>query len=212
MRNDLQGALLRIREEDPEALTGYPMLPEHGDDGPPYRILLAPWAADVAEELHRRFGDNVKLQVGALGYPMGSGSGRVPDLPPAELGPDEAEVTLEGALSVRSGHAARHGLIIRNLTSRSLDFQTNGQVTALVVDPGTGEVAGGYSGMQYLPLVRFAASPGTPERIPLLVGTASFVPDLGYAVPPGPWAIRVPLELGDGRRLSTPMLPITVIP
>lgn len=44
----------------------------------------------------------------------------------------------------------------------------------------------------------------------MLVGTASDSAQLGYAVPPGEWAVRVTLELGDGRRVRTPMLPITV--
>jgi hypothetical protein len=39
---------------------------------PPYRIRVAAWAVAVAEDLHRRFGDNVRLTVGSLPYPLGS--------------------------------------------------------------------------------------------------------------------------------------------
>jgi len=45
---------------------------------------------------------------------------------------------------VSSGHALRHGLLLRNLTGRELQIATNGQVTAAVVDPHTGEVVGGW--------------------------------------------------------------------
>jgi hypothetical protein len=56
--------------------------------------------------------------------------------------------------------------------------------------------------------------PGATERIPLLIGTASVVPDLGYAVPPGMWGIQVPLDLlWDGHTQEprrTPVLPLTI--
>lgn len=86
---------------------------------------------------------------------------------------------------------------------------TNGMVTARVVDPGTGEVVGGYAGAQTMPLVRFQAEPGQSVTIPLLVGTASSVPELGYAVPPGSWAIDAVLKLEDGT-YRTPRFPLTV--
>jgi hypothetical protein len=40
------------------------------DEGrqPPYGTDLAPWATDIAKELHRRFGDDVELVVGAFSY------------------------------------------------------------------------------------------------------------------------------------------------
>lgn len=51
----------------------------------------------------------------------------------------------------------------------------------------------------------------TSEKIPLLVGTASIDPALGYTVPPGDWAVRATLRMADGTQLSTPLLPLTVI-
>jgi hypothetical protein len=44
-------------------------------------------------------------------------------------------------------------------------------------------VDGGFSGFQTLPLVVFRVAPGQTGRVPLLIGTASFTPRLGYAVP-----------------------------
>jgi hypothetical protein len=90
-----------------------------------------------------------------------------------------------------------------------MNVATNGNITAIVVDPATDRVIGGYSGPQTLALVTYPVKPGGTTRIPLLVGTDSYAADLGYAVPPGNWAIRATIELGD-RTLGTPALPITV--
>jgi hypothetical protein len=62
-------------------------------------------------------------------------------------------------------------------------------------------------------LIRFQVLPGTTQRIPLLIGTASSSPRLGYTIPPGNWGIQVTLELGDPPNSCyrrTPVLPLTV--
>ena len=75
-------------------------------------------------------------------------------------------------------------------------------------------MVGGYSGAQTLPLKFFLAAPGGSARIPLLIGTASVTPRLGYTVPPGEWGIQATLKLGpDPRspsRRRTPILPLTI--
>lgn len=118
---------------------------------------------------------------------------------------------LEEDLVLRSGHSGRVGLLLHNLGSEQIQLVTNGSLTALVVDPITREVVGGFSGAQVLPMVPFTAAPGGAVHVPLLVGTASLVPALGYAIPPGQWAIRTTLKLVSGRSLSTPTLPLPVI-
>jgi hypothetical protein len=116
----------------------------------------------------------------------------------------------------RSGHTLRHGLLVRNRAGTELAIATNGQVTAVVVDPVTNEVVGGYSGFQTLPLIVFRIPPGGTERIPLLIGTASFTERLGYAVPPGSWGIQATLQLTPDPAArnrvprQTPVLPLTV--
>jgi hypothetical protein len=121
---------------------------------------------------------------------------------------------LAGPAVVSSGHTLQHGLLLRNLTGRDLQIATNGQVTAVVVDPGTGEVVGGSAGFQILPLIIFRVAPGQTGRVPLLIGTASCTPRLGYTIPPGDWGIQVTLTLGphprDSPRRRTPVLPLTV--
>jgi hypothetical protein len=130
------------------------------------------------------------------------------------LDPDEAEAELDGPATVASGLDLHHALLVRNLSGGDLVIVTNGQVTAVIVDPATGEEVGSSAGAQTLPGVYFRVIPGAVERIPLLIGTACIRPDLGYTVPPGPWGIVVPLVLQwearqrEARR--TPILPLTV--
>jgi hypothetical protein len=158
----------------------------------------------------------VELTVGFLPYPPGRQGQRrpAPGQRPDLLDPGEVTAALDGAAVVSSGHTLRHRLTIHNQTSSELQIATNGQVTAAVVDPQTGEVVGGYSGAQTLPLKFFLAPPGGSARIPLLIGTASRTPRLGYTVPAGEWGIQATLKLGpDPRnpsRRRTPILPLTI--
>lgn len=212
---ELKPVLARLRDQQPCALMHFPM-PE-ADEGrqPPFEIRLAPWAAAIAEDLHRQFGDDVELMVGTLPYPPGRQQhppaiSQIPDL----LDPQEIAVALNGPAVARSGRTLRHGLLLRNLTGHVFQIATNGQVTAAVVDPQTGEVVGGFSGAQTLPLVIFRVAPGQTEQIPLLIGTASFTPRLGYTVPTGKWGLQATLTLGphpgDSPRRRTPVLPLTI--
>ena len=130
---------------------------------------------------------------------------------PGLLDSREITVELDGPAVVRSGHTLRHGLLVRDLSGRDLQIATNGSVTAAVVDPQTGEVVGGFSGWQTAPLIIFRVAASATERIPLLIGTASYTPRLGYVVPAGEWGIQATLTLGphprDSPRRRTPILP-----
>jgi len=214
--DELKAVLLRLRDEHPSVLMQYPM-PEV-DEGrvPPFAITLAPWATTTAEELHRQFGDDVELTVGVLPYPPARQPRPQPaTAPPADLiDPQEITAELDGPAVVRSGYTLRHGLLVGNLTRQELTIATNGQVTAVVVDPATGQTVGGFAGFQTLPGVFFRVAARTTERIPLLIGTASFTPELGYILPPGSWGIQVPLDLAPDiltrHRRLTPVLPLTI--
>lgn len=195
----------------------YPMPEIDESRQPPFAIHLAPWAVTTAEELHQQFGDAVDLTVGALPYPRGSRPEHRPE--PGQravlLDPQEMAAELDGPAIVRSGHTLNHGLLLRNCTDRQVQIATNGHVTAVIIDPRTGEVVGGYSGAQIAPLVVFRVRPGQTERIPLLIGTASLAPRIGYSVPAGDWGVEATLTLGPDPRNSprrrTPILPLTII-
>jgi len=214
--DELRVILIRLRDEQPGDLLGFPNPSRQEGQPPPYQITLAPTAVAVAEDLHARFGGSVDLTVGALPYPPGRPP-RWPPItePPAELlSPRQATVELDGPAVVRAGHTLRHGLLLRNHSGDNLKIPTNGQLTTTVVDPATGAVVGGFAGAQAIPLITYRVAPGQTERIPLLTGTASFTPRLGYAVPPGSWGIRATLTLGkdprDSPRRHTPLLPLTI--
>jgi hypothetical protein len=215
--DELRVTLIRLRDEQPADLLGFPNPRSQHGQPPPYQITLAPTAVAVAEDLHTRFGDSVQLTVGALPYPPGRRP-RWPLVtgPPAEpLNPQEATVELDGPAVVCSGHTLRHALLLHNHSGDDLKIPTtNGHLTTAVVDPATGEVVGGFAGAQALPLITYRVAPGQTEPIPLLTGTASFTPRLGYAVPPGSWGIQATLTLGNDPRDSplrrTPVLPLTI--
>src|ERR1700734_558897 len=139
-RGELKGGLVPLREEQARGPMMSPTLeldPGRVPPVPPFGIGLAPWAAATAAELHRQFGDDVELTVGALPYPPGAqprprpATAPLPDL----LDSREVTVELDGPAVVRSGHTSRHSLLVRNLAGRDLQIATNGQVTAVVVDP-----------------------------------------------------------------------------
>ena len=128
----------------------------------------------------------------------------------SEMDPNEMTVELDAPIVVASGHHVHGALRFHNLSADPIVIKTNGVVTAQVVDPRTGETVGGYTGYQTAPLVRFVVDPGSTTVVPLLVGTGSRSPELGYAIPAGAWAVQATLMLENGRWVRTPMLPITI--
>jgi hypothetical protein len=211
--DQLKVALIQLRDGTPGALQSYPT-PE-ADEGrnPPFRIRLSPWSVNVATELHERFGDDVILEVGFLHFPERTLV--YPDLvgrqaPPLVLA-DEVEPSLVDSLVVSSGHTASAQLTLGNHGNEEISVITTGQLFALVVDPDTTQVVGGYAGAQRLPRVVFRVAPGESNTMPLRVGTASLAPELGYAVPAGQWAIEPRINIEGHGLFRTSQLPITVV-
>ena len=75
----------------------------------------------------------------------------------------------------------------------------------------SGTIVGLYVGPHTLARVGFPIEPHQSRPVPVLIGTASMVPDLGYAVPPGQWGLVITLQTDSGNMLSTP-LDITITP
>jgi hypothetical protein len=211
----LRSEIQRLERDPRDALLSWPT-PMPSYQHPPIRIHLAAHAEDIAADLHRRYDEFVALTVGALPYPpssrpiRSSAASRGPGSDPVPADPDELQVELDQQLTVRSGHNATGGLLVTNASASSIAVETNGCLTAQVVDPATGVVVGGYAGFQVTPLVTFHAAPGDTVRVPLVVGTASQDQTLGYAVPPGRWALVAIMSLADGRRLKTPLLEFVI--
>jgi len=213
--DDLKRVIARLNDAQPTALLGYP--DPNSDEGrqPPFAIHLASWAASTAADLSDQFGDAVDLTVGALPFPLSGAHERRPEVGRRAdlLDPGQATVELDGLAVVRSGHTLRHGLLLSNRSADAVHLATNGQLTAVVVDPESQQVVGGFAGAQVMPLIVFRVAPGATERVPLLIGTASLVPELGYTVPAGHWGIEATLTFGanpDSPRRRTPVLPLTI--
>ncbi len=222
---DLRTALADLADRDPSPLRAWPGFSEKVAATPrPYSIWLAAWAADVAEQLHQRYGADVELKLGALCYPdrrypqhmAVQEAERRKSTPVPRIDETEISVALDGPVSVRSGYTTTCRSLVGNLTADELTFVMGPLLVADVVDPGTGDIVGGYSGLMDLMRGGFAVPSGGTTPVPLLVATDSFDPDLGYAVPPGEWAIQVTLSRITerdpvlGRPSRTPILPLTV--
>jgi len=182
-------------------------------------IMLRADQEPLAAELRQRFGDMVDIRLGFLTFPrrgfeFPGGRRRLMSAssPLPILDPDRATVAVPEGLEVASGADLLTELYVHNVGPEELVILTGGQVMARVIDPTTGDAVGGFTGAQAAMLVSFRIAPGDRFSIPLLVGTGSTNPELGYAVPPGSWSIEVPLSFENGEAVRTPPFPLTVIP
>jgi hypothetical protein len=191
----------------------------------PFHIGLEPWASHIAAALHKRFGPEVILSVGYFGYPSRLAvdswgrprPGGLASRPAAEeraLMVDPAALTFElaGELVMASGHEADAPLLVANHSARPIEIH---RLRAVIVDPANGVTVGDAMppGARSTAVTHardvLAIAPGGISTFALRVGTASRDPALGYAVPPGAWAVRVFLER-SGQVVRAPLLPITI--
>lgn len=218
---ELRLDLRRLEGADPSVLVTWPG-PGAAGNPKPYGIRLAAHAVDVAAELHARYGRTIEIRVGALPYPPDREDHDDPR-PPAHIDVAESSdvrIELDGPLVVRSGVDASHTLLVTNLTD--VPIEIIGSVRPEVVDPVTGVVVGGSTRPIVASLRHVTVAAHQTVPVEVVVGTESFDPALGYAVPPGQWAIRAILHVKDvardastpvnNRSISSPMLPITITP
>ncbi len=180
-------------------------------------VVVRAGRQDLAQRLSDTHGDALKLQVGFFSYPdpMKRDADVVRRRAPASertpLLPEEITVSVDDGLAVRSGEHLRSDLHVFNGGPIEVVVMTNGAVTARVVDPQTEAGVGGYELAQTAIGIPLRIPPQGSVDVPLLVGTASTNPLLGYCVPPGRWSIEVSLNLQDRGRFRSPLLPIEVI-
>jgi hypothetical protein len=203
--------LCRLREESPGALVVFPA-PEIDRRERRFRIELAAWATDIAAMLNAKYGDAVDLRVGAMTFPTRqlwvSEYARQLHREPAESAGLDVEPL--SPLTVRTGWYKHEDVLVTNRTAHEQVLLTNGALTAAVTD-SSGSIVGLYVGPLNARRVGFAVESHQSRPVPVLIGTASMVPDLGYAVPPGHWRLVIALQTDSGHMLSTP-LDITITP
>ncbi|HEX3565676.1 MAG TPA: hypothetical protein VHU17_09900 [Acidimicrobiales bacterium] len=203
----LKPALALLRDRQPEALRAYP--DPRVDEGrvPPFHISLAAWAIDIAAYLHKQFGDDVVLHVGFQDYPSGAIRGPDPTNVRPRLLPDDIAVSIEDDIEVESGHDTSVEMHLTNHGPEHIVLHT---VIGEVIDPVTDRVVGLFAGMQAAMRINYRVEPGKTVSIPILLGTASLDPQLGYSIPPGRWPMQVTFYVENQERYRTPTILMTV--
>jgi hypothetical protein len=200
----LREDLLALEGRHPHVLMRYPD-PRAAGSHRPYEVRLAAFAEDVAEELHVKYGNHLRITLGALRYPGVAD----PDdgMPPGWRDPlplplaDGLGISLDGPLEVRTGYDAGHALLVTNL-GRSLVRMSS--CWPVIVDPGSGRTVGGSTAARVARLDEFTVEPGQSANVRVLVGTESFDPALGHRVPPGQWLLVALLDvaISHGQRAT----------
>jgi hypothetical protein len=203
--------LRQLREESPGALVVFPN-PDSERRKPPILIELAAWATDIAATLNAKYGNLVDLHVGAMTFParqlwVSEYSRQLYGAPADSAG---LEVESLSPLTVRTGWHKHEDVLVTNRIAHEQVLFTGGALTSAVTD-SSGSVVGLYVGPRNAARIGFAIGPHESRPIPVLIGTASMVPDLGYAVPPGQWRLVIALQTDKGHMVSAP-LGITITP
>jgi hypothetical protein len=177
------------------------------------RIDLAAWATDIAATLNAKYGSLVDLHVGAMTFPTRElwVRERGFQLRGAPAEPAGLDVDPLSPLSVRTGRSTRRDVLVTNRAARRQVLSTDGDLRSAVTD-SSGNVVGLDVGPSPLPLVGFSIQPHQSRPVPVWIGTASLVPDLGYAVPPGQWGLVIALQTASGGSMVSAPLEITITP
>ena len=187
---------------------------------PPWRVSLNAYAVSDAIALHGQYGSLLSLRVGFLAYPP-DGVVPVPRLERERTMPADPQLIsaeLDRPAVVASGRTARHELLVTNRSDTTVTVCTGDTLRTEIADPQSGVAVGGVSGGRRALGRHYEIGPRLTRAVPLLIGTASFAPELGYAVPAGDWSLRIVLRLRDGdrqtvrptRRVLLPPLPVTI--
>jgi hypothetical protein len=220
-------SLRRMRQEIERTLeqrtteTGRPILTSIGEGKAVIRVALRADQEVLAGELAARYGSAVELRVGAFGFPDRGRSHPQPAVRPAleEWTFDGLETSVEVDQAVLAVGDDGHGrLVLRNGSSERIGPLGSGQPLSGSLLNASFEVIGGYSGWIAGTGLIIDLAPGRSASIPVIYGTASAREDLGYAVPPGTYWLKVQMRFRHGlggpptHVLTAPLTRITIIP
>ena len=219
--------LRQVREEIERTLeqraaqTGRWILTSIGEGKGVIRVTLRADQENLASELAARYGSAVELRVGGFSFPDRR---RSHPRPPAGLALEEQtfeglEMSVEADQNVIETGDDGHGrLVLRNSSSERIGPLGSGQPLVGSLLNASLETVGGYSGwIAGTGLILDLAS-GRSASIPVIYGTASTPEDLGYAVPPGRYWLKVQMPFRQGlggpptNAVTAPLTQITIVP
>ena len=219
--------LRRVRQEIERTLgqratqAGRPILTSIGEGKAVICVALRADQENLAGELAARYGSAVELRVGAFCFPdRRHGHLRPPVRPALEERTFEGlEMSVEaGQRILQAGDDGHARLALRNNSSERIGPLASGQPLAGLLLNASLEAVGGYSGMIAGTGLIIDLAPGRSASIPVIYGTASTREDLGYAVPPGTYWLKVQMRFRHGlggpptNALTAPLTQITIIP
>jgi hypothetical protein len=202
------------------AVTGRPILASIGNGKAVIHVSLRADQENVASELAARYGSAVELRVGAFGFPERRRRGpRAPGQPaPEEQAFEGLEVSLAVDQAVLEVGDDGHGrLVLRNNGRERIGPLNTGQPLVGSLLNASHEPVGGFNGWIAGTGLAIDLKPGGSASINVIFGTASSREELGYALPPGEYwlKVHVPLRRGRGEpasALAVPLTRITIVP
>jgi hypothetical protein len=220
--------LRRVREEIERALeqraeqTGRRILTSIGEGKGVIRVGLHADQENLASELAVGYGSAVELEVGFFCFPD-----RRPIHPRSPVGPALQEQTFEGLemsvevhqRTLQVGDDGTGRLVLRNSGSERIGPLVSGQPLGGPLLDASLEAVGGYVGWIAGTGRIVDLAPGQSASIPVIYGTASTREDLGYALPPGTYWLKIQMPFRYGHpsgppthALTAPLTQITIIP
>jgi hypothetical protein len=218
--------LRRVRQEIERTLqqqaaeTGQPILTSIGLGKAVILVDLRADQEDLAGELAARYGSAVELRVGAFSFPDRR---RRQPRPPGRPAPQEQafnglEMNVEVDQTVLEIGDDGHGrLVLRNNGPERIGPLGCGQPLVGSLLNASHEAVGGFTGWIAGTGLTVDLEPGRSASIKVIFGTASTREELGYALPPGRYWLKVqmPFRPGPGgptHALTAPLTQITIVP
>ncbi|HEX4897852.1 MAG TPA: hypothetical protein VFV53_05775 [Candidatus Limnocylindrales bacterium] len=150
----------------------------------------------AAAEVRAAYGDLVEITVGMLPYPdpfaLDVSCGELPG-PLVADSPFSVTATLATS-TVRSGHDFRGTVTVTNTSAVTVLLDTGQPATAILFEAGSDRPVGFYEGGIGGTGFGGNLAPGESLGFDVLGGTASCDPAIGYALPPGSYEVRVPID------------------
>ncbi len=164
----------------------------------PVEVGLPAPEQQLAAELVDRYGDIISVRVGNFAYPLS------PDAQPvggACIADPAGSTDLNGLRATIQLDHATIGVVdqvtgtvtVTNAGDQPVSFDSGSPLVASIVMPGTTTVVAAYDGSITGVGDGATLQPGESHIIPLVAGTASCDPSLGFTLPPGQYEVLVPV-------------------